>query len=172
MGFSRDLETVPEIIDELNELAGIYKAVLERETNPKIAYVELLESHNMASLSKAGLWMPADFFRDIFMPFWADRETQSYESWRQIAAVGSLLWLWLIANESKLDQSDIIFLKDQKMRLFFLIPGLLDDHQISPYVKNPNFPVQITFDESKFAYRCLMQSLLDDSDDEKTTSLQ
>ena len=117
MQFSKDLGTVQEIVEELDEIAGIYKAILEKETNLKIAYLKLLEAHNMAPLSKVGLWMPVDFFRDIFLPFWADRETQSYAPWRQIAAVGSFLWLWLIANERKLDQLDTLFLKDQKLRV-------------------------------------------------------
>lgn len=134
---------MPEVIEELNEIAGIYKAILERETNPEIAYLELLHAHNMAPLSKIGFWMPAEFFRDVFLPFWDDRETQSYEPWRQIAAVGSFLWLWLMANEAKLSSTELIFLKDQKARLFFLIPDLLEKHEISSYVKHPYCGIEI-----------------------------
>lgn len=162
--FSKDLETVSEVIEELNEIAGIYKAILERENNPKIAYLELLVAHNMAQLSKIGLWMPAEFFRDMFLPFWEDCETQSYEPWRQVAATGSLLWLWLIANEAKLNSIELVFLKDQKAGLFFLIPDLLEKQQISPYVKNPYFGIEIQFDELKFASRSLFRSLTEEKD--------
>lgn len=169
--FSKDLEKVSEVIEELNEIAGIYKAILERMTDPKIVHLELLFAHNMAPLSKIGFWMPAEFFRDLFLPFWEDRETQSYEPWRQVAAVGSLLWLWLIGNEHKLTDLEKVFLKDQKARLFFLVPDLLEKHEISPYVKNPYFGIEIQFDESKFAERCLFKSLTEDDSAQKETRI-
>jgi len=160
--FSKNLETVQEIIEELNEIAGIYKAALERTNNPKIAYLEMLYAHNGAPLSKAGLSMPQAFFCDIFLSFWADRETQSYEPWRQVAAVGSLLWVWLIGNENKLTSVEKVFLKNQKARLFFLIPDLIEKHEVSPYVKNTHFGVEIRFDELKFASRCFFQCLTEE----------
>lgn len=133
--FSKDLEKVPEVIDELNEVVGIYNAILERTTDPKIAYLELLFAHNMAPLSKIGLWMPREFLQKVFLSFCADRETQSYEPWRQIAATASLLWLWLIKYSDQLSDVDQAYLKDQKMRLFFLIPDLLEKQSVSPYAK-------------------------------------
>ena len=111
--------------------------------------------------------MSAEFFQDTFLDFWKDREIQSYATWRQIAAMASLLWLWLIANEHKLNLIETTFLKDQKARLFFLIPDLLEKQQISPYVKNPHFGAEIQFDELKFASRCLFQALTEDQEDKQ-----
>ena len=71
----KDLETIPEIIGEFDEIAGIYNAILERESNEKIAYLELLSAHNMTPLSRIGLWMPREFFCDVFLKFWEDHET-------------------------------------------------------------------------------------------------
>ena len=85
--------------------------------------------------------------------------------------MGSFLWLWLIKYESKLTNVDKAYLKDQKMRLFFLIPDLLEKQIISPYAKDPRMPVAIQFDELKFAYRCLIRSILDETE-EKTTKIK
>lgn len=167
MKFSKDLETIPEIIAEFDEIMGIYKAILERERNPKIAYLEMLYAHDGGALSRIGLWMPREFFCDIFLKFWEDRETQSYEPWRQIAALGSLLWLWLLTYPDKLSDVDQTYLKDQKMRLFFLIPDLLEKQSVSPYAKDPRMPVEIQFDEAKFAYRCLIRSISDEDENEE-----
>jgi len=165
MEFSRDLETVPEIIDELDEITGIYKAILERERNPRIAYLEMLYAHNCGALSRIGFWVPREFFCDVFLKFWDERETQSYEPWRQVAVAGSLLWLWLIGHEHKLTDVDKAYLKDQKMRLFFLIPDLFEKHIVSPYAKDPRMPITIRFDELKFAWRCLVSSILDETEE-------
>ena len=164
--FSKDLETVGEIVEELNEIAGIYKAALERTNHPKVAYFEMLYAHNGGALSKIGLWMPQEFFCDVFLKFWNSHEAQSYEPWRQVTATASLLWLWLIEYENKLSDVDKAFLKDQKMRLFFLIPDLLEKQIISPYAKDPRMSIEIRFDERKFAYRCLIRSILDENEDE------
>ena len=156
---SKDLETVPEIIAEFDEIVGIYKAILERERNPNIAYLEMLYAHNCGALSRIGLWLPREFFCDVFLKLWEDRWMDSYEPWRQVAVTASLLWLWLIGHENKLNAVDKVFLKDQKMRLFFLIPDLFEKQSVSPYAKDPRMPVKIQFDEPKFAYRCLVRSV-------------
>lgn len=166
------METVPEIIAELNEIIGIYNAILERENNEKIAYLELLTAHNMTPLSRIGLWMPREFLQKVFLPFWTDNETQSYEPWRQIAAAASLLWLWLLTYPDKLSEVDKAYLKDQKMRLFFLIPDLLEKQNVSPYAKDPRMPIAIQFDESKFAYRCLIRSILDEDGGEDKKKIE
>ena len=172
MGFSRDLETVREIIKELDEIVGIYKAILERGSNEKISYLELLCAHNMAPLSRIGLWMPREFFCEVFLKFREDHETQSYEPWRQVAVLGSLLWLWLIGHENKLTDVDKAYLKYQKMRLFFLIPDLLETQTVSPYAKDPRMPVVIQFDELKFAWRCLVQSVLGEDEAEAEEKIE
>ena len=145
---------------------------MERECDAKIAYLELLCAHNMAPLSRIGLWMPREFFCDIFLKFWDDHETQSYEPWRQVAVLGSLLLLWLIVHENKLTDVDKAYLKDQKMRLFFLIPDLLETQTVSPYAKDPRMPVAIQFDELKFAYRCLVQSVLGEDEAEAEKKIE
>ena len=160
MGLSKDLSTPLEVANELDEVVEIYKAILERTPNKRMAYLELLEAHNMAPLSKLGLWPPGEFLNEHLLLFWHSSERDSLQPWAQIAAIGSILWLWLLVNETKLNPIDQAFLQDQKMRLFFLIPGLLSDQKISPYVKVPNSSFKMTFDESKFAQRCLAQSIL------------
>ena len=151
---------------------AIYKAVLERERNPNIAYLEMLYAHNCGALSRIGLWLPREFFCDVFLKLWEDRWMDSYEPWRQVAVTASLLWLWLIGHENQLNAVDKVFLKDQKMRLFFLIPDLFEKQSVSPYAKDPRMPVKIQFDEPKFAYRCLVRSVLDENEDENEKKIE
>ena len=51
-------------------------------------------------------------------------------------------------------------------RLFFLIPDLFEKQSVSPYAKDPRMSIEIRFDERKFAYRCLIRSILDENEDE------
>ncbi len=155
----KTLESISQIIAELDELFGIYNAALEKGSRAKLAYIEMLHAHSMSALGKIGLWMPREFFAIVFTKLWQDREFQSFAPYRQIAVLGSYLWLWLLIFEKKLNPLEIIFLKDQKARLFFLIPELLEKQTVSKFIKSP-IPISITiiFDEAKEAYRYLIKS--------------